>query len=107
MATMSGVDDLLPMDPTQPALYTVSLEWAAGTYLRQVRAVSHVDAAVAWAEALRPDEIPGIGDAAMSTLVHDLRQAEPVPVEGLVHVWCVTALVQEQLALIHLFRTAE
>lgn len=36
-----------------------------------------------------------------------MRQAEPVAVESLVHVWCVSTLVQEQLALIHVCRTAE
>jgi hypothetical protein len=63
-----GSGRVLPMHPTQPALY---------------------------------DDVP------LFNLARDMSQGEPSAVDGLAHVWRVSALMQGQLALIHFFRTAE
>ena len=85
--------------------YTFVLEFEGGTYVAQVNARSHAQAPAAWAAGRAPGEIRGMGPASLQELRAAMEKDEPTPLAGLVHAWCVSALVGGRLALVHFFET--
>jgi hypothetical protein len=88
-------------------LYTFVLGFNGGTYIRQVRARSYKSAPAAWARALQPGEIQGIGASSLGKLKSKIEEDYPVPLDGPRNVWCIGALVRGKLALAHFIQTAE
>lgn len=75
--------------------YTVIWEYKRGTYIKQVRARSALDALVTWSQALSCGEIPGIGEKRLTRMAHAFANdtagvLQPVPLEGLTNAWCAS-----------------
>jgi hypothetical protein len=85
--------------------YTLIMEFVGGTYISQVSASSPKSACVKWAETLDVAQITGLGVATKKSLVEQMKDDFPVPLNGLVRAWCKTALVRGNLALINLVQT--
>ena len=87
------------------ALYTFILDYAGGTYLRQVKAGSVPAAIKKWAIGLDISYIKGIGPKAKELLIRDLGDHQPVAIETLTNMWCVSCIIRDKLALIHIVKT--
>lgn len=85
-------------------LYTFILEFEGGTYVSQLSAASARSAPLAWVESRVPGEIPGLHAAALRQLQASM-DTDPVPLTGLVQVWCASGLVNGSLALLHFVET--
>src|SRR5215204_3168572 len=86
-------------------LYTFILEYAGGTYISQINASSPNSACVKWARSLEVSQVSGLDLKGKESLVKQLEEEEPDPLDGLVNAWCASALVQDELALINLVQT--
>lgn len=73
-------------------LFTVIFEFRGGTYISQVRSEDEASALLVWARDLDPKHIQHFGAKRKEQLVKAVQEpllTEPVPLEGLVNVWCV------------------
>ena len=86
-------------------IYTFVLDYAGGIYVSQHKATDVNDALETWLLKLCTEKLAG-------DVSEDLAQAfspiedSPVALEGLVHVWCVTAQARRGLALANIIQTA-
>ncbi len=90
------------------ALYTIIADYAGGTYVAQHRAASPRAALAKWAK-------DGNGTTHVVRRLRVAREAlqralaepnnRPVPVAGLVDVWCISAFVKARLLLLHIIET--
>jgi hypothetical protein len=87
-------------------LFTVFLDWRGATYVLQLCAADVGDAVKQWSLRLADKGIEGLTSAGVQQLTSSLQEDSPVPVRECVNVWCVSALVQDDLALIHVVATA-
>jgi hypothetical protein len=87
------------------ALYTFIMEYAGGTYISQVKAPSPKSACVKWAQKLGDTEVEGLGPKGRNSLIEQMKEESPVALGGVSNVWCNSALVRGELALINLVRT--
>lgn len=85
-------------------LYTIILDFLGGTYISQVRAESKTDAIVRWTHSL-DDRIPEVSLVNRNELADGLELEKLVPLNGLVNAWCMSALVNDGLALLHIIKT--
>jgi len=79
------------------AKFTVILEFAGGTYIRQVKAASAQSALKKIAA----------GKHGKAELFRALAKDKPVAIEGIDNCWCCSALYREKLALVNVIKTAE
>jgi hypothetical protein len=79
------------------AKFTVILEFAGGTYIRQVKATSPLSALKKIA----------VGNHGKSRLFRSLSQDRPVAIEGIDNCWCCAAEYRDKLALVNIVKTAE
>jgi hypothetical protein len=89
------------------SLYTFIMEYAGGTYVSQVNAPAPESACVKWAQSLDVSEVDGLDLNGKESLVEQMREETPTPLEDLVNVWCKSALVRDELAIINLVRTEQ
>jgi hypothetical protein len=75
--------------------------------MAQVRATSPASALAVWARQLPSQHVPGVGEATAVALAERLRQARPVPLDGLVNAWCATSTLRGAYALINIILTPE
>ncbi len=87
------------------AFYTFIMEFAGGTYISQVKAVSAKAACVKWAQSLDMSEVEGLGLKGKESLIEQMREKSPVALEGLLNAWCTGALIRGKSALINLVQT--
>jgi hypothetical protein len=88
-------------------LFTFILDYAGGTYVSQITA-DNLD--LAWSnlpKAFDSSQIAGFDLESKYSLDERLREDGPVPLEGFQNIWCATALINNELALIHLVRTVK
>lgn len=87
-------------------LYTVDFEYRGGTYLSQVEANSPGEVLDLWARQIADKEVVrwGLDRAA---LIEAFGREVPVPIEGLVGVWCVGRDLDCRLALANFIATTE
>jgi len=75
------------------SVYTISLDYRGGTYLRQVEASNPETALLFWAKIITPSEIKNIGKKKIAKIINEISNDviglyEPVKVNGVVNVWC-------------------
>ena len=88
------------------ACYTFILDYRGGTYISQIRASTPKLAILKGADLLDPNEVSGLGPHSKILLRAALNESGPVRLEGLENVWCSTASIRGNLALINLVKTA-
>ena len=89
------------------SLFTCNFEFAGGTYISQVRAASAESAAQAWVSTVDVQSVPGLGQAGLAQIQAAVAQEPPVPVSGMIGVWCSTFALSRGLALLNLVETSE
>jgi len=77
--------------------FTIILEFAGGTYIRQIKATSPQG-------ALKKIAIGNHGKAA---LFRALSEDKPVEIEGIDNCWCCSTVYRGRLALVNMVKTAE
>lgn len=86
-------------------LYTFIMEFAGGTYISQVNASSPKSACVRWAQELNVREIEGLGGKSQEMLVVEMKDVDPIPLNGVSNVWCVRAYIRGKFPLINFVQT--
>ena len=81
------------------------MEYAGGSYVRQIRAKSPKSACVKWAQALNVNAIEGLGERSKSELVRKMKEETPTAINNTMNVWCTTALIRGKVAIITLIQT--
>lgn len=79
------------------ALYTLLLDYRGGTYISQITADSESLALDLWT--------PSIQDDVEKDLVSELRRDRLVQIEDTKNVWCTTAIVRDNLAVMNIVKT--
>jgi hypothetical protein len=79
------------------ATFTVILEFAGGTYIRQLKAASPQVALKKIAT----------GNHGKAELFRALSKDKPIAIEGIENCWCCSALYREKLALVNIIKTAQ
>jgi hypothetical protein len=87
--------------------YTFIMEYAGGTYISQVKAPSEKSACIKWAQRLDMDHVKGLGLKGKESLIDQMREESPVPLEGISNAWCTGALIRGKSALINLVQTEQ
>jgi hypothetical protein len=91
-------------------LYTVVMDYLGGTYVTQVNARSVSAALKFWSEGVDTAAIAGLSPERKRELIDDITQSSsrgenPVLLDGLVNVWCVSALTSGGVATINIVAT--
>ena len=84
--------------------YTFILDYKGGTYLTQIEAPLR-DAVTQWAEEIDTSVVDSLDEAQKAGLVENVADEVPTPVEGMVNVWCVSSLIGDGPALVHIVKT--
>jgi len=88
-------------------LFTFICEYQGGTYVSQVLAIDHEKALAEWAALLRKEQpIEGASDHIAQAACDELN-SQVVPLTGLTGVWCWSATVMDELALVNIVRSAQ
>lgn len=87
------------------SLFTVILDFAGGTYISQIEATSTTSACLKWALELDFSNIKGIGAKSKLSILKQLQDNEPTPLDGLLNAWCISILLRGNLALINIILT--
>lgn len=88
-------------------LHTFILDYCGGTYISQLECKSLAEAVREWVRSLSErycelsNELP-----ALVELSDQLAQDEPVPIEGMLNIWAISALVADKLAFVTIVNTA-
>jgi hypothetical protein len=85
--------------------YTFIMEYKGGIYVSQIEADSNKTALIKWAKQLEVSEIYGFELNNKEELISEMRDEQPVLLDGLTNVWCVSALISDESALIHFVQT--
>lgn len=86
-------------------LYTFIMEFAGGTYISQVNASSPKSACVKWAQELNVKEVEGLGEKSREVLAAEMKDADPILLNGVSNVWCVNAYIRGKFSLVNLVQT--
>jgi hypothetical protein len=85
--------------------YTFIMNYAGGTYISQVRAPSETSACVKWAQRLEVSQIQGLGPKGQESLIEQVKDDPPGPLDGTLNAWCTDAIIHGKFALINLVQT--
>ncbi len=85
--------------------YTFIMNYAGGTYISQVKAPSEKSACVKWAQRLEVSQIQGLGPKGQASLIEQVKDDPPGPLDGTLNAWCTGAIVHGKFALINLVQT--
>ena len=88
-------------------LFTLILDWRGGTYVSQVWASSPQQATVLWAQQDLLQPAIELDREHRSRLERDLESGDgrPVRLADTDNVWCVTTLLDNDLASLHVVKT--
>ena len=86
-------------------LYTFVMNYAGGTYFDQVKAASVRSACIKWATKLDLPKGSGIGSKSKESLMQQMKEEIPMPLDGLKNAWCTIARVRGNLALVDFIET--
>ena len=75
------------------------------TYVEQVRSGDERLAVIDWVRNLDPTKIDGLSEEQRRTLSRAVQDDAPMGVEGLRSVWCSSAELDDELALINIIKT--
>jgi hypothetical protein len=81
------------------------MEYKGGTYISQIEALSKEAACVEWAKKLEVSKIYSFGQSSKEKLIAEMKDEEPVALNGLTNVWNVSTLIRGELALINFIQT--
>ena len=101
--TTSKVNDM--SDNLKSKLFTFVLDFRGGTSISQVWATSMNQSCRKWVQQLDTKDIYGLGPKSIPRLMEQMLEELPVSINGVQNVWCMTALIRGQLALIHIIQT--
>lgn len=90
-----------------PRTYTILCDFRGGTYVSQVVADDVCGAVAEWVVYLadtRP--IPRVSTYLAKTVAAQIKDGGPVPLNGLVRVWCLTAVCGKDLVIVNIVETA-
>ena len=88
------------------SLFTAVLEFRGGTYIAQVKAANIKKAVERYANELLV--VTAIGTMpTRRRLANELSKEEPVPLKSVENVWCCSAIVTGDFALLNIIRTVE
>ena len=87
------------------ALYTFILEYSGGTYMAQVRAASPKAAMKKWGQTLDVSQIYGMNEDRKGALMQEIDSGKLILLGGMLNVWCTSAVVNDELALLHIVKT--
>ena len=85
--------------------YTFIMDYAGGTYISQVKAPSEKSACVKWAKNLEVSQIQGLGLKGQESLIQQMKEEGPGPLNGTLNAWCTSAIIRGKFALINLVQT--
>jgi hypothetical protein len=95
----------------QLSLFTVVVDYRGGTYVSQCVARAPKDAVRRWARSEELHGVWGLGHAGrreITTQLDDkLRKERPVPLDGVVAVWCTSFALPRGFALLNIIKTAQ
>lgn len=87
------------------ALYTFILEYTGETYMAQVQAASPKAAMKKWGQTLDISQIYGLNENHKGTLMQEIDSGKLILLGGMRNVWCTSAVVNGELALLHIVKT--
>lgn len=87
------------------ALYTFILEYSGGTYMAQVHAASPKAAMKKWGQTLDISQIYGMNEDRKGALMQEIDSGKLILLGGMLNVWCTSAVVNDELALLHIVKT--
>ena len=88
-------------------MYTFILDWKGGTYLQQAKGSTVYEAMWLWARDFDPAGVSDLEPPFARELNTELDDENPTQITGLVNTWCISVVVQDALALIHVVRTED
>ena len=88
----------------RPILYTIDFEFKGGTYLAQVEVSGLEKVLDRWIRQISDEELV-LWNADRLTLIRDFASEAPVPIAGLVGVWCVSSTLDGSFALANIVAT--
>ncbi len=90
----------------EQSLFTVIVEFRYGTYVAQVMAGDEREAMRRWASPFAEDRPAGKSSSWLAkAFLKGLDDDGPMQLEGLVGVWCATAVCGDSLAIANIVRT--
>jgi hypothetical protein len=91
------------------ALFTCLMEYEGGLYFSQVRAVSVRAACMIWARKLDVSQVKGFGAKSKLLLIEEMKEESKylVSIDGVINVWCTSALVRNKLVLVDFIQTEQ
>ena len=95
------------METERKELFTLVVDIRGGTYLHQCTAPNVRMAVSSWARTFEPSTVEGLDEAGFRELTGGVQNDEPTRVEGLDSVWCLSALVGDDLAIVNVIQTAQ
>ncbi len=89
------------------ALFTCITEYEGGLYFSQVRAVSVRTACMIRARKLDVSQVRGFGAKSKLLLIEEMKEESKhlVSIDGVINVWCASALVRNKLVLVDFIQT--
>jgi hypothetical protein len=87
------------------SLYTFIMEYAGGTYISQAKASSPKLACVKWAQSLDVSQMSGLGGKSKESLIEQMKDESPTPIDGVLNTWCASALIRGDLVLVNFVLT--
>jgi hypothetical protein len=91
------------------ALFTCIMEYEGGLYFSQVRANSVRAACMMWARKLNVGQIKGLGAKSKLLLIEEMKEESKhiVSIDGVINVWCTSALIHNKLVLVDFIQTGQ
>jgi len=92
-------------------LFTFFAEYKQGTYVRQVEAADYKAAPHAWAAQLDVSAIEGLNATSWQDVIASMKayqsEGEIVELTHIHNVWCLSAIIEDSLLLVHYVLTEE
>lgn len=82
------------------------LDYDGGTYLSQVKARNPRQACLKWADQLDLRAVFGVARVGKDLLQNEIAEEQPVLLDGLKNVWCMSLRIRDKLAFLHVVQTA-
>jgi hypothetical protein len=87
-------------------LYTFVMEYRGGTYVSQIYAEDRVKAKDEWISHLDYKQIRWLGLKSKTKLESEIKNENPVALDGLKNVWCLVAWLYGYMVLINFIETS-
>lgn len=87
------------------ALFTFIMDYRGGTYVHQAIGTDQGAATVAWVEAMALENVASLTEESLASIREAILPQTPCEVSGMRNVWCLSAVVAEHLALVHVIAT--